>query len=104
MEETMSQKLFLVSAVRTPITVFGGAMRTVKPLDLAQIVILNAISRAGLEKDQVDQVIMGNCLAPLEQNIGRVASLLAGLPYEIPGYTVNCACSSAMQGAILGSV
>lgn len=100
----MPQKLFLVSAVRTPITVFGGSMRTVKPLDLAQLVILNAISRAELQKDQVDQVIMGNCLAPLEQNVARVASLLAGLPYEIPGYTINCACSSSMQGTILGAM
>ena len=94
----MPQKVFLVSAVRTPIGVFGGAMRTTRPLDLAQLVILNAISRARIQKDQVDQVIMGSCLAPLDQNVARVASLLAGLPYETPGYTINCACSSAMQG------
>ncbi len=100
----MPQKVFLVSAVRTPIGAFGGAMRTTKPLDLAQLVILNALSRADIQKDQVDQVIMGNCMAPLEQNVARVASLLAGLPYEVPGYTINCACSSAMQGAILGAM
>ena len=100
----MPQKVFLVSAVRTPIGVFGGAMRTAKPLDLAQLVILNALSRANLQKDQADQVIMGNCMAPLEQNVARVASLLAGLPYEVAGYTINCACSSAMQGAILGAM
>jgi len=100
----MPQKVFLVSAVRTPIGVFGGAMRTTKPLDLAQLVILSALSRADIQKDQVDQVIMGNCMAPLEQNVARVASLLAGLPYEVPGYTINCACSSAMQGAILGAM
>ena len=100
----MPQKVFLVSAVRTPIGVFGGAMRTTKPLDLAQLVILNTISRANIQKDQVDQVIMGNCMAPLEQNVARVASLLAGLPYEVPGYTINCACSSAMQGAIVGAM
>ena len=100
----MPKKVFLVSAVRTPIGVFGGAMQTIKPLDLVQPVILDALSRAGLQKDQVDQVIMGSCLAPLEQNVARVASLLAGLPYEIPGYTINCACSSAMQGTILGAM
>ena len=50
----MPKKVFLVSAVRTPIGVFGGAMRTVKPLDLVQVVILDALSRAELQKDQVD--------------------------------------------------
>jgi acetyl-CoA C-acetyltransferase len=103
-EYNMPKKVFLVSAVRTPIGVFGGAMRTIKPLDLVHPVILDVLSRAGLQKDQVDQVIMGNCLAPLDQNVARVASLLAGLPYEIPGYTINCACSSAMQGTILGAM
>jgi acetyl-CoA C-acetyltransferase len=79
-------------------------MRTVKPLDLTQLVLLEALSRAGLPKNKVDQVIMGNCMAPVEQNVARVGSLLADFPYEIPAYTINCACSSAMQGAILGAM
>ena len=95
-------QVHLVSAVRTPIGAFGGSMRALKPLDLSQKVIGEAVSRAGLEYGQVDQVIMGSCFAPLEQNVARIASLLLGMPYEIPAYTLNCACSSAMQAVILG--
>jgi acetyl-CoA C-acetyltransferase len=98
----MSRQVVLASAVRTPIGVFGGSLRGLKPLDLSKPVINEAITRAGLEFDQVDQVIMGCCMAPLEQNVARIASLLVGLPYEIPAYTLNCACSSAMQAVILG--
>ena len=98
----MSSRVFLVSAVRTPLGVFGGSLRSVEPLDLLQIVIKEALSRAGVEGSHVGQVIMGNCMDPADQNLARISSLLAGLPYEIPGYTINCACSSAMQAAING--
>ncbi len=98
----MSRQVYLVSAVRTPIGVFGGSLRGLKPLDLSQKVIGEAVARAKLEYDQVDQVILGACFAPLEQNVARIASLLLGLPYEVPAYTINCACSSAMQAVILG--
>ncbi|MBU0513787.1 MAG: thiolase family protein [Proteobacteria bacterium] len=98
----MPKDVYLVSAVRTPIGVFGGSLRGLKPLDLSQKVIGEAVTRAGLEPGQVDQVIMGCCFAPLEQNVARIASLLLGFPYEIPAYTLNCACSSAMQAVILG--
>lgn len=98
----MTQRVFLVSAVRTPIGVFGESLRTVQPLDLLQRVINEALSRAKVEGSHVGQVIMGNCMAPLDQNLGRISSLLAGLPYETPGYTINCACSSAMQATING--
>ena len=98
----MTQRVFLVSAVRTPIGVFGGSLRTVQPLDLLQLVIKECLSRAGIENDQVGQVIMGNCMAPLDQNLARISALLTGLPYETPGYTINCACSSSMQAAING--
>ena len=98
----MTQRVFLVSAVRTPIGVFGGSLRSVQPLELLQIVIKECLSRAGAEGDQVGQVIMGNCMAPLDQNLARISSLLSGLPYDIPGYTINCACSSGMQATING--
>jgi len=64
-----------------------------KPFDLTTRVIKEAVSRAHLEYAQINQVIMGNCFAPLEQNIARISSLLLGMPYEIPGYTINSACS-----------
>jgi acetyl-CoA C-acetyltransferase len=62
-----------------------------------------ALKRAGLEKDQVDQVIVGNCFAPIDQNVARVSLLLMGMPYEIPGYTINCACASASESIIVGA-
>ena len=98
----MSQSVFLVSAVRTPIGSFGGALRQVPALDLAKKVILEAIGRSGLQKKDIEQIAFGNCLPPLDQNIARIAALLAGLPNETPGYTINCACSSAMQ-ALFGA-
>lgn len=100
----MSRKVYLVSAVRTAIGDFGGALRSMKPFDLTTRVIKEAVSRAHLEYAQINQVIMGNCFAPLEQNIARISSLLLGMPYEIPGYTINCACSSGMQAVNLGTM
>ncbi len=92
----------IASACRTPIGDFGGSLRSAKPIDLAITVMRESLSRAGMEKEQVNQVILGNCFAPIEQNIGRVASLLMGLPYEIPGLTMNCACASVSQAVITG--
>jgi acetyl-CoA C-acetyltransferase len=100
----MSRKVYLVSAVRTAIGDFGGALRSMKPFDLTTRVIKEAVSRAHLEYAQVNQVIMGNCFNPLEQNIARISALLLGMPYEIPGYTINCACSSGMQAVSLGAM
>lgn len=100
----MSESVCLVSAVRTPIGDFGGALRSVKPLDLMQSVMKEAIQRAGVSMPQVDRVLVGNCFAPLDQNVARIGSLLLGLPYETPGLTINCACSSAMQAVIEGAM
>lgn len=100
----MLETVCLVSAVRTPIGDFGGSLRAVKPLDLMQIVIKEAMNRAGASAAHIDQVIVGNCFAPLEQNIARISSLLLGLPHETPGHTINCACSSGMQAVITGAM
>ncbi|RJR25731.1 MAG: thiolase family protein [Desulfobacteraceae bacterium] len=92
----------VVSACRTPIGDFGGSLKSLKPFDLIVPVIEDSLKRAGIEKSQVDQVIVGNCFAPLEQNIGRITPLLAGFPYETPGFTINCACASASMAVIQG--
>jgi len=55
------------------------------------------------EKEDLDQVIVGNCFAPVEQNIARVASLLMGVPDRVPGHTIDCACASASQAIISGA-
>jgi len=98
------RRVFLLSAVRTPIGDLGGSLLPLKPLDLIQAVIRESLARARVEPTQLDQVIIGNCFAPLEQNIARVSALLLGLPYELPGYTLNCACSSGMQAVSLGAM
>jgi acetyl-CoA C-acetyltransferase len=65
-------------------------------------VMKESLSRARLEKESLDQVIVGSCLSPIDQNIARTASLLMGIPYEVPGYTINCACASASIAIING--
>lgn len=100
----MSETVCLVSAVRTPIGDFGGCLRSLKPIDLMQLVIKEAMARARAAPANIDQVIVGNCFAPLEQNIARISSLLLGLPYETPGHIINCACSSGMQAIITGAM
>lgn len=70
------KKVVIASGVRTPIGDFGGSLQSVKPLDLMMTVMKESLRRAQLEKVDLDQVIVGNCFAPVEQNIARVASLL----------------------------
>ena len=62
-----------------------------------------SLRRAQLEKEDLDQVIVGNCFSPIDQNVARVTSLLMGIPDEVPGYTINCACASASQAIISGA-
>jgi acetyl-CoA C-acetyltransferase len=66
-------------------------------------VMKESLRRAQLEKEDLDQVIVGNCFAPVDQNIARVTSLLMGVPDRVPGHTINCACASASQAIISGS-
>lgn len=97
------KKVVIASGVRTPIGDFGGTLQSVKPLDLMMAVMKESLRRAQLEKEDLDQVIIGNCFAPVEQNIARVASLLMGVPDRVPGHTINCACASASQAIISGA-
>ncbi|NWG01913.1 MAG: thiolase family protein [Syntrophaceae bacterium] len=97
------KKVVIVSGVRTPIGDFGGSLQTVKPFDLMMTVMKESLRRAQLEKEELDQVIVGNCFAPVEQNIARVASLLMGIPNRVPGHTINCACASASLAIISGA-
>ena len=93
----------IVSAIRTPIGDFGGSLRDLSATSLAIISIESAIQRAGIEKKLVDQVIMGNCFEPLDQNVARIAAVKSGLPLETPGFTIVVNCASAMQAVICGT-
>ncbi|MGA2464979.1 MAG: thiolase family protein [Thermodesulfobacteriota bacterium] len=97
------KKVVIASGVRTPIGDFGGSLQAVKPLDLLMTVMKESLRRAQLEKEDLDQVIVGNCFSPIDQNVARVASLLMGIPDRVPGHTINCACASASQAIISGA-
>jgi len=88
----------IVSAVRTPICDFGGMFKDVKAGDLSAVVMTEAIKRAGIDSGVIDDVIWGCCLQDVdESNIARCGALKAGIPVEVPAYTIQRQCSSAMQ-------
>src|SRR6478672_9654775 len=91
----------ILSACRTPIGAFGGAFKDVSAVDLATIVIREAIARAGVQPADVGDVIMGCVLqAGAGMTVARQAALKAGLPVEVPGETVNRVCGSGLQAVV----
>ncbi len=90
---------WIVSAVRTPIGRYGGALRSVRPDDLAAIVIAAAVERAGIDPAIVDDVVLGNANGAGEENrnVARMAALIAGFPVSVAGQTVNRLCGSGLQ-------
>jgi len=98
------QKVVIVSAVRTPIASFGGALKGYGVTDLGALVIKEAVHRAGIQGEQVDEVIMGNVLqAGLGQNPARQAALKAGLPVETTAQTINMVCGSGLKSVVLAA-
>jgi acetyl-CoA acetyltransferase family protein len=96
---------YLVGGVRTPIGRYGGALAGVRPDDLAALVVGEAVGRAGVPTDGIDEVILGaaNQAGEDNRNVARMAALLAGLPETTPGYTVNRLCSSGLQAVVGGA-
>lgn len=99
----MSQKeIVIVSAVRTAIGNFQGSLAGISATQLGGIVLEAALERAGVPKDVVDEVIMGNVLqAGLGQNPARQASIRAGLAHEVPSLTINKVCGSGLKAVHL---
>lgn len=94
----------IVSAVRTPIGRFGGALREIPAWRLGAIVVRDALARARITPDQVDEVIMGNVLqAGQGMNPARQASLTAGLPDRVPALTVNMVCGSGLRSVAMAA-
>ncbi len=94
----------IASAVRTAIGKFGGTLQGIRAPELGAKVIREAISRAGLQDDVIDEVIMGNVVsAGLGQNPARQAMLAAELPNSIPAFTVNKVCGSGMKAVVLAT-
>jgi 3-oxoadipyl-CoA thiolase len=92
----------IVDAVRTPIGRYGGALRDVRPDDLAALVISALVRRTGIDPARIDDVVFGcaNQAGEDNRNVARMAALLAGLPVEVPGQTVNRLCGSGLQAAV----
>ena len=94
----MSQEIVIVSAVRTAVGSFQGSLKDVSATQLGAIVIKEAIERAGVQPEQVSEVIMGNVLqAGLGQNPARQASIHAGVPETVPAMTINKVCGSGLK-------
>ena len=92
----------IVDGLRTPFGRYGGALKEVRPDDLAAHVIGRLIERSGVDPAQIDDVILGaaNQAGEDNRNVGRMAALLAGLPVEVPGQTVNRLCGSGLQAVV----
>ncbi len=99
-----TREVVVVSAVRTAIGSFQGSLKDVPATKLGALVIKEAITKAGIEANQVSEVIMGNVLqAGLGQNPARQASIFAGLPETIPSMTINKVCGSGLKAVHLAT-
>jgi len=100
----MINEVVIVSAVRTAIGSFQGTLKDVPAVTLGSIVIKDALARAGVAGEQVDEVIMGNVLsAGLGQNPARQAAIKAGLPNEVSALTINKVCGSGLKAVHLAT-
>ena len=98
------KKAVIVSAVRTPLGTFGGALSTIGATDLGAHVIREAVKRAGIDGKHVDECIMGMVLpCGYGQNPGKQAAIKAGLPQEVEAITVNKVCGSSLKAVMLAA-
>src|SRR5687767_5679284 len=89
----------IIAALRTPVGRYGGALKSVRPDDLAALVIKAVVERSGIDPKLIDDVYLGaaNQAGEDNRNVARMASLLAGLPETVPGATVNRLCASGLE-------
>lgn len=98
------KEIVIASAVRTPIGKFGGSLADISVQELGSIVIREAVARAGITAEMVEEVIMGNVLqSGLGQGTARQASVKAGLPFDIPAMSINNICGSGLKAVNLGA-
>ena len=97
--------VFLCEPLRTPVGKYGGALSSVRPDDLAAIVLKECVERSGIDAALLDDVILGcaNQAGEDNRNVARMASLLAGIPQTVPAVTVNRLCASSLEAIILGA-
>ena len=98
------REVVVASAVRTALGSFGGSLKDVPAVDLGALVIKEALNKAGVKPECVDEVLMGNVIqAGLGQNPARQAAVKAGLPVEIPSMTINKVCGSGLRCVALAA-
>lgn len=98
------REVVIVSAVRTPLGAYGGVFKNVKAIDLGATVVKEAMNRINLDPAMVDELIFGNVLsAGLGQNVARQVSMVAGLPKEVPSFTINKVCGSGLKAIALAA-
>ncbi|MBR5272314.1 MAG: acetyl-CoA C-acetyltransferase [Clostridia bacterium] len=98
------KEIVLAGAVRTAMGSFGGTLASTPAAKLGSIVIKEALNRAGVKPEQVDEVIMGCVIqAGLGQNVARQASIYAGIPQEVPSFTINNVCGSGLKAINLAA-
>jgi acetyl-CoA C-acetyltransferase len=98
------KKAVIVSAVRTPVGKFGGTLKDIPASDLGALVMKEAIKRAGINGDQIDEVIFGHVLTTAQgQNPARQSMMKAGIPKEVPAFTINKVCASGLKAVALAA-
>lgn len=99
----MMKQVVIVSACRTAIGAFGGSLRDVNGAVIGSVSMKEAIKRAGIEPDMIDDVRYGCCMEPIDAlNVARVSALMAGIPEHIPAVTIDRVCISGMEAVISG--
>lgn len=96
------KEVFVIDPLRTPVGKYGGALASVRPDDMAAIVLKALVERTDIPPEVIDDVIMGcaNQAGEDNRNVARMAALLAGLPDSVPGVTVNRLCASSLEAVI----
>ena len=99
---TRSSSAVIVDALRTPVGRYGGALHNVRPDDLSALVIRALVQRTGIPPKSVEDLLWGcaNQAGEDNRNIGRMSGILAGLPYAVPGTTINRLCASSLDAII----
>ncbi|MGS0764153.1 acetyl-CoA C-acetyltransferase [Syntrophomonas curvata] len=100
----MSREVVLVGACRTPVGTFGGALKDTPVVNLGKVVMAEALKRAGIKGEQVDEVIFGCVLQAAQgQNVARQAMIHAGIPQETTAFTINKVCGSGLRAVSLAA-
>jgi acetyl-CoA C-acetyltransferase len=100
MEDFIMHDVVIVSAVRTAIGTFGGALKGLSPMELLQRILREVVERKQIDKQLVKKVIAGSNMCPIDQNIARFAAYREGFPETTTGFTINSTCGSSIQATI----